>query len=96
MVRLSGKIATTKPSSRLNIGNQLVIEQDLVRKTILVEDIAVKRVSFEKAKKLYRIIAEDDKGTAMFFQAQARYSADKKVKRNLRALKKKLHFLSDN
>ena len=86
----------TKPSSLLNVGSNLVIEQDLVRKTILVEEIAVKRVSFEKAKKLYKIISEDSKEVAVFFQTRARNKPDKKVRRNLRGLKEKLHFLSSN
>ena len=94
-MHLSGK-TTTKPSSLLNIGSQLVVEQDLVRKIVLVEEIAVKRVSFEKAKKFYKIILEDSKEAAIFFQARARYKPDKKVRRNLRALKERLHFLSEN
>ena len=95
LVKLSGK-SVTKPSSLLNVGSNLVIEQDLVRKTILVEEIAVKRVSFEKAKKLYKIISEDSKEVAVFFQTRARNKPDKKVRRNLRGLKEKLHFLSSN
>ena len=95
LVRLSGK-TKTKPSSLLNIGSLLVIEQDLVVKTILVEEIAVKRVSFEKAKKFYSVISEDRSQFTNFFQAKGSYKPDKKVRRNLRALKEKLHFLSDN
>ena len=79
-MRLSGKM-TTKPASLLNVGSKLVIESDWIRKTILVEKIAVKRVSFEKAKAFYKIIEED---------------SNKKLRRNLKALKEKLHFLSDN
>ena len=80
----------------LNVGSQLVIEQDFVRKTILVEEIAIKRVSFEKAKKLYKIISQDRKRVAMFFHTRERYKPDKRERRNLKALKEKLHFLSDN
>ena len=95
LVRLSGK-TITKPASPLCIGSLLVIEQDLVIKTILVEEIAVKRVSFEKAKKFYRVMTKDSSEVKTFFQAKTRYEPDKKVRRNLKALKEKLHFLSDN
>ena len=95
LVRLSGKMIT-KPASPVCIGSRLVIEQDLVVKTILVEELAVKRVSFEKAKKFYRVISKDSSEVTTFFQAKTRYKPDKKVRRNLKALKEKLHFLSDN
>ena len=95
LVRIYGK-TTTKPASLLNIGSQLVIEQDLEKKTIMVKEIAVKRVSFEKARKFYDVISKDSKEAATFFRAKVRYKPDKKVRRNLKALKEKLHFLSDN
>ena len=95
LVHLSGK-TTTKPASLLNVGSQLFIEQNLVRKTISVKEIALKRVSSEKAKKFYKIIAENRKEADIFFQARSRFKPDKKVRRNLKALKEKLHFLSDN
>ena len=86
----------TKPASLVCIGSRLVIEQDLVVKTILVEEIAVKRVSFEKAKNFYRVISKDSSDDATFFQAKTRYKPDKKARRSLKALKEKLHFLSNN
>ncbi len=95
LVRLSGK-TTTKPASLLTVGSHLLIEQNCVRKTILVKEIALKRVSFEKAKKFYKIIFEDSGEAAIFFQARARNKPDKKMRRNLKALKEKLHFLSNN
>ena len=95
LVRLSGK-TITKPASSLHIGSILVIEQDLVVKTILVKEMAVKRVSFEKAKKFYRVISKDSSNVSTFFQAKTRYKLDKKVRRKFKALKEKLHFLSDN
>ena len=95
LVRLSGK-ATTKPASLLTVGSHLLIEQNYVRKKILVKEIALKRVSFEKAKKFYKIIVEDSEEAAIFFQARARNKPDKKMRRNLKALKEKLHFLSNN
>ena len=95
VVRLSGK-TITKPASILYVGSLLVIEQDLVVKTILVECIAVRRVSFEKAKKFYSVISKDIIEVAKHSQVRMRYKPDKKVRRNLRALKEKLHFLSDN
>ncbi len=95
LVHLSGK-TTTKPASLITVGNHILIEQNFVRKTILVNEIASKRVSFEKAKKFYKIIFEESRDPAIFFQAKARYKPDKKVRRNLKALKEKLHFLSDN
>ena len=95
LVRIYGK-TTTKPASLLNIGSQLVIEQDLEKKTIMVKEIAVKRVSFEKARKFYNVISIDSKEAATFFRGKERYKPDKKVRRNLKALKEKLHFLSDN
>ena len=95
LVRLSGK-TKTKPASLINLDSQLVIEQNFVRKTVLVEEIAVKRVSSEKAKNFYKIIFEDSQEGAKFFQARIRYKPDKKIRRNLRVLKGKLHFLSDN
>ena len=58
LVRIYGK-TTTKPASLINIGSQLVIEQDLEKKTIMVKEIAVKRVSFEKARKFYNVISID-------------------------------------
>ena len=95
LVRLSGKIST-KPASMLNVGSKLVIESDWVKKTILVEEIAVKRVSFEKAKAYYKIIEEDSKKARKFFQSTEKYKPNKKVRRSLKALKEKLHFLSNN
>ena len=95
LVSIYGK-TTTKPASLLNIGSQLVIEQDLEKKTIMVKEIAVKRVSFEKARKFYNVISIDSKEAATFFRGKERYKPDKKVRRNLKALKEKLHFLSDN
>mgnify|MGYP001196575045 FL=1 len=95
LVRLSGK-TKTKPASLINLDSQLVIEQNFVRKTVLVEEIAVKRVSSEKAKNFYKIIFEESQQGAKFFQAKTRYKPDKKMRRNLKALKGKLHFLSDN
>ena len=95
LVRLSGK-TKTKPASLINLDSQLVIEQNFVRKTVLVEEIAVKRVSSEKAKNFYKIISEDRQEAAKLFQARTRYKPDKKIRRNLKALKEKLHFLSDN
>ena len=95
LVRLSGK-TITKPSSALHVGSLFVIEQDLVIKTILVEEIAVKRVSFEKARKFYRVISKDSSEVTALFQAKTKYKPDKKARRNLKALKEKLHFLSDN
>ena len=80
----------TKPASLLTLGNHLVIEQDLVKKTILVEEIAIKRVSFEKARQFYKVIFEDSKEASIFFQAKARRNPDKKVRRNLKALKDKI------
>ena len=95
LVSLSGK-TITKPSSIVIKGSQLVIEKDLVIKTILVQEIAVKRVSFEKAKQFYKVISQDNREAALFFQTRAKYKPDKKVRRNLKALKEKLHFLSNN
>ena len=95
LVRLSGKMIT-KPASPVCVGSLLVVEQDLVVKTILVEEIAVKRVSFEKAKKFYRVISKDSSEVATFFQRETRFKPDKRVRRNLKALKNKLHYLSDN
>ena len=95
LVRLPGKI-TTKPASLLNVGSKLVIESNWIRKTILVEKIAVKRVSFEKARAFYKIIEEDSYTAGKFFQSREKYKPNKKVRRNLKALKEKLHFLSDN
>ena len=86
----------TKPASPVCIGSRLVIEQDLVVKTILVGELAVKRVSFEKAKNFYRVISKDSGKDATFFKAKTRYKPDKKARRSLKALKEKLHFLSDN
>ena len=95
LVRLSGKMIT-KPASLVCIGSLLVVEQDLVIKTIFVEEIVIKRVSFEKAKNFYRVISKDSSEDATFFQAKSRYKPDKKARRSLKALKQKLHFLSDN
>ena len=95
LVSLSGK-ATTKPASILNIGSHLVVDLNSVRITILVEKIAIKRVSYEKAQLLYRIISKESEEAEIFFQARARYKRDKKVRRNLKAVKEKLHFLADN
>ena len=94
-VKLCGK-TITKPSSLLNVGNKLIIEDDFFRKTIFVEETAIKRVSYENAKKLYKIISKDSKEVATFFQKQAKFKLNKKIKRNLRAIKEKLHFISDN
>ena len=63
------------------------------KKTIIFNKkniISCKEVPF------YKIILEDSDETAIFFKARARYKPDKKVRRNLKALKEKLHFLSDN
>ncbi len=95
MVRLSGK-TKTKPASLINLHSKLIIEQNFVRKTVLVEELAVKRVSSAEAKNFYKIIFEDNQEGAKFFQARTRYKPDKKIRRNLKALKEKLHFLSDN
>ena len=95
LVRLYGK-TITKPASILNKGSQLIIEKDLVIKTILVEEIAVKRVSFEKAKQFYKVISKDNREATTFFHARVKYKADKRVRRNIKAFKEKLHFLSDN
>ena len=86
----------TKPASLLNIGSQLVIESNSIKTTLVVEKIAVKRVSYEKAILLYKILSKESEETEIFFQARARYKRDKKVRRNLKAFKEKLHFLSDN
>ena len=75
----------TKPASLVCIGSQLVIEQDLVVKTILVEEIAEKRVRFEKAKNFYRVISKDSSEDAPFFQAKTRYKPDKKARRSLKS-----------
>ena len=95
LVRLSGK-TKTKPASLINLDSQLVIEQNFVTKTILVQEIADKRVSSAKAKNFYKIISEENKEGAKFFQARIRYKPDKKIRRSLKALKGKLNFLSDN
>ena len=95
LVRLSGK-TKTKPASLVNIDSQLIIEQNFVTKTVVVEEIAVKRVSSEKAKNFYKIIFEDHEEGAKFFRARIRYKPDKKLRRSLKALKGKLNFLSDN
>ena len=95
LVRLSGK-TITKAASPLCVGSLLVIEKDLVVKTIFVEEIAVKRVSFEKAKNFYKVISTDSSEDATFFVAKTRYKPDKKARRSLKALKEKLHFLSDD
>ena len=95
LVRLRGK-TKTKPATLINLDSQLVIEQNFVRKTVLVEEIAVKRVSPAKAKSFYKIIFEDRQESAKFFESRTRYKPDKKTRRNLKALKEKLHFLSDN
>ena len=94
-MRLSGK-TKTKPASLIKLDSQLVIEQNFVKKTVLVEEIAVKRVSSEKAKNFYKIRFEDSQEGAKLFQARTRYKPDKRIRRNLRVLKGKLHFLSDN
>ena len=69
---------------------------NFVRKIIQVEEIAVKRVCFEKAKNFYEIILEEKQEGAKFFQAKGRYKRNKKLRRDLNVLKGKLHFLSDN
>ena len=51
---------------------------------------------YEKAKLLYKIISKESDKAEMFFKVRARYKRDKKVRRNLKAFKEKLHFLSDN
>ena len=94
-VRLSGK-TTTKPSSLLSIGSKLVIEQGLQSTTVLVTELALKRVSFEKAQSFYQIISKESKEPELFFQGRERYKPDKRARRNLKAFKEKLHFLSDN
>ncbi len=94
-VSISGK-TTTKPASILNIGNNLVIYKNLARTTILVEKIATKRVSYEKAKLLYKIISKESEEAEIYFPGRVGYKRDKKVRRNLKAFKEKLHFLSDN
>ena len=94
-VSISGK-TTTKPASILNIGNNLVIYKNLVRTTIFVEKIATKRVSYDKAKLLYKIISKESEEAEIYFPGRVRYKRDKKVRRNLKAVKEKLHFLSDN
>ncbi len=95
LVCISGK-TKSKPASVLNIGDKLVIERNSVKTTILVEKISVKRLSYEKAKPLYTIISKENEEAEIFFQARSRYKRDKKVRRNLKAFKEKLHFLSDN
>jgi len=95
LVRISGK-TKTKPASLINLNSQLVIEQNFVRKIIQVEEIAVKRVCFEKSKNFYEIILEEKQEGAKFFQAKGRYKRNKKLRRDLNVLKGKLHFLSDN
>ena len=95
LVSISGK-TTMKPASILNIGNHLVVHLNSVKTTIIVEKIAIKRVSYEKAQLLYKIISKEDEEAEIFFRARSRYKRDKKVRRNLRAVKEKLHFLSDN
>ena len=95
LVSISGK-TTTKPASILNIGSHLVVDLNSVRTTIIVEKIAIKRVSYEKAQLLYKIISKESEEAEIFFQERARYKRDKKVRRNLKALKEKLHFLSNN
>ena len=95
LISISGK-TTTKPASILNVGSHLVIDLNSVRTTILVEKIAIKRGSYEKAKLLYKIISKESDKAEMFFKVRARYKRDKKVRRNLKAFKEKLHFLSDN
>ena len=95
LIRVSGK-TTTKPASLLNVGSQLVIESNSVKTTILVEKIAVKRVSYEKAKLIYKILSKESEESEIFFQARARYKRDKKVRRNLKAFREKLHFPSDD
>ena len=74
----------------------MVVDINSVRTTIIVEKIAIKRVSYEKAQLLYKIISKESEEAQIFFQARARYKRDKKVRRNLKAVKEKLHFLSDN
>jgi ribosome-associated heat shock protein Hsp15 len=95
LVRISGK-TKTKPSSMLSRGSQLVVEKDLVKKTVLVEEIAIKRVSFEKARKFYQIISKESNEDEFLFRSRKSFKPDKKARRNLQALKEKLHFLSDN
>ena len=94
-MRICGK-TTTKPSSLLNRGSKLVVEQDLQKKTVLVQELAVKRVSFEKAQNFYQIISKESKEPGIFFHKRGKYKPDKKARRNLKALREKLHFLSDN
>ena len=94
-VRLSGK-TNTKPSTVLNVGSQLVIEQDEVIKKILVEEIAVRRVSFEKAKNFYKLISKESNEAAKIYNTSSNFKPDKKVRRKLKALKEKLHFLSSD
>ena len=65
-------------------------------KTVLVAELAVKRVSFEKAQSFYKIISKESKDPEIFFHGKARYKPDKRARRNLKALKEKLHFLSNN
>ena len=77
LVHLSGK-TTTKPASILNKGSQLVIKNDLVIQTILVEEIAVKRVSYEKAKQFYKVISKDNRETATFFRPELNINLTKK------------------
>ena len=83
LVYISGK-TTTKPASLLNIGSQLVIELNSVRTTILVEEIVIKRLSYEKAKVLYKIISKESEEAEIFFQARIGYKRNKKVRRNLK------------
>ena len=59
----------TKPASLLNVGSQLVIEQNSMVTTILVEEIAIKRVSYENAKHLYKIKSKESEEAEKFFRA---------------------------
>ena len=61
-----------------------------------ITEHCVPELHSEKAKNFYKIIFEDSQEGAKFFQARAKYKPDKKTRRNLKALKEKLHFLSDN
>lgn len=95
LVRLCGK-TTTKPSSQLSVGSQIIIKQDFARKMILVKEIARKRVSSEKALAYYVTLSVQVEKTETVFQSRASYKQDKKVRRHSRALKGKLNFISHN
>ncbi len=95
-ISIDGK-TSIKPSSNVILNNIIFIKNDYMKRKIIVKRLTSKRESFEKARKLYNVMEEENSELKEYFDK--RFSArrpTKQERKELISFKNSSNYLSNN